>query len=196
MWRALYSLSMVSRYVVLCSSVIAIYFIDEILLLIEHPLTLSITLGVESLVFVNSIAPLGLLSLVSAHYVIMEQAWLWLFMGYFTGLLANVASYGLGRCLANSKFNTSPNKTSFFLTFWHPQLASLAAFNEGLRREAMLPYFGRSTCFSTLWFSVVCVVIAQVPPNTGSSKLVLIAFLSIIVWTAYDVLKIVLRKPS
>jgi len=189
LWRILCSISMISRLVVLGISFISLLFLDEVVLLVEKPFILAITLGLESLVFINSIVPLGILSIISAHYLIHEQAWLWVFAGYLSGLIANIASYSLGRYLATSKYNTYPDKTSFLITFWNPQLASLAAFNEGLRQEKLPKYLYRSLLFSAVWFSVVCIIIAQTPASSDGGNLVLIAVLALIIWIIYDILK-------
>src|SRR3989344_9151900 len=176
------SISVASKWATFIGAVLTFVFFHELLVWTESPTSLPLALGIENLVFLNAISPLGLMSIVSAKHAIELGAWLWLSAGYGAALCSNLASYGLGRLLARYAQHKPPGQHSIPLTFWHPQLASLTAFAEGLRAVRLSVYLAHAVPWSIIWYTTASVLIYQLPAQIRSCEFASVGLVGLGVW--------------
>jgi hypothetical protein len=187
-----------SKALTLVGAIVVYLYVDLIVSYTQYPIALPISLWFEGLVFVNAATPLGLMSILSAKSVIADQSWGWLFIGYMAALSANLLSYWFGTImpkLVTDHENPAAHRT-FALTYWHPQLASLTAFSQGVRRIPVRAYLSKALPWSILWFGVACFVIATLLEEINSADFAQVGLIGLIGWILFDLARLFFREQS
>jgi hypothetical protein len=148
-----------------------------------------VTIGIESLVFLNAISPLALGTVVIAQKLVAQADYFGLFLGYIAAYLANLISYGVGRYLGRNdhpsdKLNTGSMR--YFATYWHPQLASLCAFDCGLERILLGSFLMHSIPVSGIYYLMVCGLLALNKTLTFNATSPWLTISLLGVWLIYE----------
>jgi membrane protein DedA with SNARE-associated domain len=166
---------------------------------IEYGLPLiALSSFLENLVGFNAYFPgaftiLTGMSLTSGH---PEQALLTYCVIYFPSYSANILSYYFGRWGKFKQFEVSPTPPKriwlwFFITYWHPQLASVTAFSAGIQSiRYKISFFACSFITSLFWSTFWALIIYHyglVANVSGYFSLLFICY--ILIWTAKDAWK-------
>ncbi|XKT74957.1 MAG: hypothetical protein ACJKSS_02215 [Patescibacteria group bacterium UBA2103] len=183
-------ISILSKWMTLITGILVFVFFKEILLLTENPAFLLLALAFENTILLNAFLPLGLISLLTAKYALSQGLWGWLISGYLAALIANTFSFVLGKYIRTKTNGKDPEPHSIPLTFWHPNLASLTAFSEGLRGRNIKNYLLEAVPWSFGWFSTICFAIYLLPEETRSTNtFTYVAFGILILWILLPTIK-------
>tara|TARA_B100000378_G_C17948404_1_gene379226 strand:- start:25 stop:627 length:603 start_codon:yes stop_codon:yes gene_type:complete len=177
-------LSFLAKVVTLIFSIVVIIFFEEVLLLAENPFTLFFSVFAESLVFLSAVSPLGLMSVFSADYLLSRGMFGHVVIAFFVALLANSLSFFLGRILSKEKkpATAAPSLVTITITYASPQLASLAAFDFGLRRHSFASFIVRVAPIFAGWFLIASLIIYYFPTDIRSPWVAYVSLFVLLGW--------------
>lgn len=158
---------------------------------VDPKLGLTVSLLAESIVFISSISPLSIFSIYFASVLVEARQYDILIVGYFFALSGNFLSFLIGRSFSQGGSPNLLNSSQPWLTYWHPQLASLTAFQMGLaglgKQEFLrkivppaLTYY----CLAVLALSLVTSA-AEIPHQSAEVFSILI----ISAWLFFDIFR-------
>jgi hypothetical protein len=160
---------------------------------IEQNYLYILSMFLENLVFVGSISPFALYTVSTASMLLQSGDFVSLIIGYFFAITSNLASFLLGCVVRKSTNLTTTGFRKILLTFWHPQLAAITAYeagNEGGFRE--LPhYLLRCIPVSAAYYILVCALLFSFPIKVSTTTSFLLPCAMITLWLILDLLHVV-----
>jgi hypothetical protein len=118
-----------------------------------------IVMFAESTIFLSSASPFAVFSLVMANSLILTSQFMYIFVGYFVSLIGNIVSFLVGAQLCEVSTKRGPKWSTILMTYWHPQLASLLAFNIGLEGITLRRFLSIAAPVSLVYYSLAIFVI-------------------------------------
>ena len=149
-------------------------------------------IATEHLIFINSFATSGFLTLALAKQLISDQHVGILLLGYPFCMIAHVTSFYLGRLVRTRQ--QAPALLGLFLTLWHPLLASQQAFAFGASSMRVSKYLSYALPIAALYYALVCLLLWLVPFSIKVTDALSWSVILMSLWVLYDIVLYVRRK--
>lgn len=189
--------TLIAKTASLVLSVVAMFALGEQHLTGHLGALFVMVIGAESVVFLNSILPYGMFSVVLASMLLQTHDYIPLCFGFISALIANYISYWIGRyvVIPGSQEHTQAPFVSLSLralgTFWHPQFASIEAFECGTEGIPFLRYARASFGPALFWYSVMCTVFSFFPVPVDSHTFFIVSMLMLLGWIIWELAALV-----
>ncbi len=168
-------------------AILGVFFVKEIYDIDVSRSVFIFAITLESLVFVNSISPLAIGTIVSANSLVHSADYIGLVLGYLFAYGANVTSFFIGRFVGGGQHPQRKLTWSrFFATYWHPQLASICAFDCGVERANFTRFLILSIPVSAVYYCAVCLALGSTTNLTTSLSSPWVAVALLALWIAYE----------